>query len=399
MQHHDERYLDAIDRALDSEASEGVIERGTLQAIDRLRVLAAVGTPRQDWEFQMDANRALSATSPEPRTRRFSLSTEPRRSLAASVSIVIAIVLLASFVIISGNGRDENSPLIAVESSPSALTLECIQDSRNEPFPPTLVSGSVITAQRHRGAAWVARQPVNIDVVKQSELPQGTVVDHATYAAVFDAVAKRMACRNAGFANWNDFVMMDPGNAWPKSLVIPSTPTLPGTLAWFGAREVPNILRMDDLGDGNVGVMLQTDFFDYQLSQYDVYRQIDGNWSLVDSALYAADGAVDSMGVAEVPTSGQFTIWDIYLAPNIVYLQANHPDTIEVINNASESYILSIPELDVWIYLESGDTQEIDIDADPGVYAVEMLQPGVTTPKSTRQLRVVSEESAATPVS
>jgi hypothetical protein len=57
----------------------------------------------------------------------------------------------------------------------------------------------------------------------------------------------------------------------------------------------------------------------------------------------------DSGRIAEVLTTGQFTMWDIYLAPNAVYMQSNQPTTLMVVNNASESYIVQIPELDVWV--------------------------------------------------
>jgi hypothetical protein len=402
MQHHDERYVDAIDRALDGEASGGVIESGMQRAIDRLRILAATSSTNFDWRPDMEASRTLTARVAREDVfapQRASLSSASRRSLAASLSIILAIVILASLIISSDDDGGESKTGIAAVSSPSALSMDCVDDVRNEPFPPSFVPGSVITAARYRRAAWTASQSMNIDLVKQSQLPQGTQVDQQTYNDVLRAVTERMACRNAGLSPWNDYVMMDPANTWPNVPIISSTPTLPGTLAWFGKSEVPGILRMDDLGDGNIGVMFASDFFDYRVGQYDVYRQIGSNWVLVDSSFYAADETVDNLGVAEVPTTGQFVMWNIYLSPNVVYMQSDQPSTLTVINNASESYIFRIPELDVWVYLESGHSETVTIDAGPGTYPVEMVQPGTTTPKSTRQLRLTPQEPAATPVS
>jgi hypothetical protein len=398
MRHHDERYLDAIDRALDGEVVDG-IEAGTHQTIDRLRVLATVNVERIAWRNGMRTTPWMSAAGATRGTRRSTRIREPRFSLVASFAIVLAIVFLASFVIVRSDNSHENHPNIAAVSSPSALSMQCDIDERNEPYPSTYVAGSVITAERYRRSPWTTGELFNIDVVDQSALPQGEQVNESTYNGVFEAIVARMACRNAGLSPWNDYVLLDPANTWPEIPIVPNVPELPGTLAWFGEREVPNVLQMDDLGDGNVGVMFAGDFFDYQIGQYDVYRQIDGVWSLVDSAFYADDGTIDNMGFADIPTTGQYVMWDIYLSPNVVYMAANQPGTLTIVNSASESYIFRIPELDVWLYLESGDSTTVEINAQPGAYAVEMLQPGVTTPKSSRQLRLMPPERPATPVS
>jgi hypothetical protein len=300
-------------------------------------------------------------------------------------------VVIAAIVIAGGDAANDKVAGVAAVASPSTDPNSCIQDPRNQPYPPTYEAGSVITAERYRRT--ISVQPVNVDVVKRSELPTGNQAGQGIYDQVFRAISERMACRNAGAFNWNDFVMTEPGNPLPPFALAMSTPgNLPGTIAPLGIADVPAVLRMDDLGAGNIGVMFSDNFFGNWFGQYDVYRQVNGQWSLVDSVFYSADDLIDSTGPAQIPVHSEMVMWDIYLTPNILFLQSNETVSVTVRNLASESYILRIPELDVWVYMESGNTADLELEADPGTYQIEMVQPGVTDPVCYRQLRLAPQE-------
>jgi hypothetical protein len=401
MPRQDNRYLDAIDRALDGEGAIDELDSATRTSVNKLRSMASATPMSSGWRTAMETSQTPGIVFiPEDsyRTPRLARRANARTSFAASAAILLAIVVIAAVVIAGGNSPNGNVAGVAAVASPSTDPSSCIQEPRNQPYPPTYDAGSVITAERYRRTASVA--PVNIDVVKQSELPTGDQVDDVTYNQVFQAISERMACRNAGAFNWNDLVLAESANPAPPFVMAKGVEgSLPGTIAWRGASPVPSILRMDDLGDGNIGVMFSTNFFDHWLGQYDVYRAINGQWALVDTTFYNPDSLVDSTGPADIPVHGEMVMWDIYLTPNILFLQSNETVRITVRNLASESYILRIPELDVWVYVESGATADVELKADPGVYQIEMVQPGVTDPVCYRQLRLAPQEHPAIPVS
>lgn len=405
MRPQDERYLNAVDHALDGQDMSGDLEIGTAAVIDKLRYMVVASTSGTRWRPDMSTSREHAVIeSPSPWTK---LSRPARRGYApvpylATVAVLFLIAALTAFVARNSDpGQDSLGNFALAPATPAVPRYadDCVDSPQNQPFPPGYAAGSIITAPRSIRAA--PNAPIyNISVVDNADLPSGNPIEQSTYPDVVQTVSERFVCRSALENGWEQAMIpvVDGNSMWRGWLWDTEPVTLDVHVVLFPMPS-PAIASVEDLGNGYIGVLLSTDSYGFGVAEYDVFSTSDGDLTLVDSAFAASANWIDTTQPARIPTENTLQLWDTYLSPNLVALQADAPTELEVQNLGGESRVITIPALGISLNLAPGETSKVSVDAPAGRYDIKMFPVSSDSPIVVRTLLLLAPDLVATPVS
>lgn len=400
MPHQDEQYLDALDRALEGDPIATTLDRGIAETIERLRVMSNVRAslpPRPvNREVKSNVGRPAMAIIDDPmNTSR----PYPRWSLVSAASLIVVISLLAVFLS-QGRGNDSQQPELAASHSVTSPSLSCVEADRNKPFPSEYLAGSVIAGTRVKRAATYAPM-YDLDVLGMSSLPRGGDVPAAEQAAIREAITERVECRNAGKLGWDEVIerLILSEYAAGGMFIYGGEPLRLDLQASTPLIYVPNVLDFRALAPGLIGVSLQVDVAGYGVGEFDVFRQIAGEWTLIDSVYTGLDGWVDTTSPANIPAEQEIQLWDDHVTPRVVFVRADTNVTIRVTNRGGMTHSLTIDSLGEVQRLQPGESTIIEFIAKPGQYEITLLGPDSDQPIVIRMLVALPQDFPATPVS
>ncbi len=397
MPHPDERYLDALDRVLDGDEADDGLDPATRETIQQLRLLARSASPQPVRLAPVGSGLvARAAIMDDPRSTARSY---PRWSLASAAAIMLVIALLAAFLSGGWNSRSRTSEMAASQTFVEPPE-NCVEADRNKPYPSSYEAGSAIPGPRLRRAT-TSVPMYNIDVMKMSQLPEGGEVSRDEIIALTAAITERVACRNAGALGWTnltDEVALS-GLSTGGSSFFPNEPVRLDYRRYIPSTYVPNALDYRALAPGLVGVSLQVDIAGYGTGEFDVFKESNGVWTLVDSVYTGTDAWVDGLSPANIPVEREILLLDDRISPNTTFLRADTEVTIRVTNRGGQTRALSIGPFGNTGNLSPGESTYITFVAHAGQYDIALTDPETNTPIVFRILIVKPQESIATPVS
>lgn len=365
MQPQDERYLDAIDRAIDGTSVGSSIPGKTLETIAQLRAMAG----RVELTNGKAAIGRSQSVAAKKRAYRWQFeSVRTSRRLPALVTAALAILLVA---VLARDWKDEDGslPSLAVSSwaTPQFPQSGCATGQSGAPYPTLLgLPGQPLRTKSY----WIpapAVPDVAVQVMKRSDLEiKGDAVQHETYIDVLAIVQARIDCMRAGGADWKDAQIgsvLDASTQESAELVLRTASI--------------SILSMREIDEQLIAVLLSTDLYGAGLLEYDLFYVENGGARLIDFTLVGDDAIIDNALEQPIPAAASIEL--PHLLSSQITLAADSTVSLRITNSSEMALVFRATALDLWDYLEPGESTTLSFSGPPGAYVIELVVPGVQT--------------------